>query len=422
MFWLLQIARLGIKSLALHKLRSALTALGIIFGVASVIAMLSIGEGASLEAQEQIRLLGTNNVIVRSVKPPEDSDAKTATKRMTEYGLTYTDADIILDTIPAVETITPMRDIRKDVRYGVRRMDARVIGTVPEYPRVINLHVGKGRFLNVVDEREAANVCVLGSAVAKELFTYHDPLGSDIKVGTDYYRVVGVMATRGECKDKRSPTTEDFDRDVYIPLSAARRRFGEIIVKASSGSFDIEKVELHQINVRVRSTEEVMATARAIRAVLEKTHKKTDHEMTVPLELLRRAEETKRLFSIVLGSIGGISLLVGGIGIMNIMLATITERTREIGIRRALGAKRGDITMQFLIETVILSCSGGLLGVALGLGIPRVVTKFADMQTVTTVQSLVLAFSISAATGIIFGLYPAWRAAHMDPIEALRHE
>ena len=422
MFWLLQIIKLGIQSLLLHTLRSALTVLGIIFGVCSVVAMLSIGEGASQEALERIRKLGTNSIIVRSVKPPEDNSASTGRSRVIEYGLTYTDARIIEKTLKAVDLVIPMRDLRQDVRFQDRRSDCRVIGTVPEYISSVNLQVSRGRFLSLMDEQLKNNVCVLSSAVAGELFRYHDPLWGQVKIGNDYYRVVGVMESRSSASNGNPSKQEDFDRDVFIPLGAATSRIGETIMKVSTGSREMERVELHELKVRVRETEHVLDTARAIKAVLQKTHSKEDYELMVPLELLRQAEETKRIFNIVLGSIAGISLLVGGIGIMNIMLATITERTREIGIRRALGAKRRDIIMQFLVETIVLSSFGGILGIGLGVVIPHLVTKFSGMRTIVTLESLALAFGISAAIGILFGLYPARRAANMDPIEALRHE
>ena len=422
MFWLLQTIKLGLQSLLLHKLRTALTALGIIFGVCSVIAMLSIGEGASQEALERIRQLGTNSIIVRSIKPPEDSSASAGRSRVIEYGLTHKDARIIDRTLPAVEQMIPMRSLRQDVRFHDRRSDCRVIGTVPEYLTTTYLNLARGRFLTTVDDHYQANVCVLGGAVARELFQYLDPLGNKIRIGSDYYRVVGILESRSTSGPGGPQQEDDLGREVYIPISAAKSRFGEVIMKVSSGSREMERVELHQINVQVHDAEQVLDTAKAIKSVLEKNHSKQDYELTVPLELLRQAEETKRIFNIVLGSIAGISLLVGGIGIMNIMLATVTERTREIGIRRALGAKRRDITSQFLVETIVLSSLGGLLGIALGIIIPNLVTRFAGMRTVVTWQSLALAFGISAAIGILFGLYPAQRAANMDPIEALRHE
>ncbi len=233
------------------------------------------------------------------------------------------------------------------------------------------------------------------------------------------------MQNRGGANNARGGsniTVDEYNFNVYIPLTTARRRFGELIVRRQSGSFNMERIQLHQINVRVASPELVPATAKVIQNLLERFHKKKDFKLIIPLELLRQAEQTKRIFNVVLGSIAAISLLVGGIGIMNIMLASVTERTREIGIRRALGAKKKDIVTQFLVETVVLSAGGGLLGVVFGVTIPFLVSHFAKMKTIITPWSLILAFSISAAIGIIFGLYPARKAANMDPIEALRHE
>ncbi|MDP6353646.1 MAG: ABC transporter permease [Planctomycetota bacterium] len=417
MFWLIQIIKLGIKSLLLHKMRSALTVLGIVFGVCSVIAMLSIGEGASQEAQERIRALGTNNIIIRAVKPP-DVGASEEKSRLVKYGLKFADASAIRKTIDEIDLVTPMRDVRKDVRFRDKSFDARVIGTVPEYIQLMDWRVAKGRFVTQVDQSKTANICVLGQAAAKKLFGFYEPIGNDVKVGNEYYRVVGVMVPRAIM----GGASTDLDKDVYIPLTTAYYRFGEVIMALSSGSFDIEQIQLQQINVRVKDVSNVLAAARSIEALLKKKHTKRDYELMVPLELLQQAEETKRIFNIVLGSIAGISLLVGGIGIMNIMLATITERTREIGIRRALGARKRDITVQFLVETIVLAGFGGLLGIGLGIIIPHMVSKYAEMRTVVTPESLILSFGISAVIGVLFGLYPAWRAANMDPIEALRHE
>jgi putative ABC transport system permease protein len=413
---------LGMKSLMLHKLRSGLTVLGIVFGVCSVIAMLSIGEGASWEAQEQIKEMGSNNIIVRSVKPPEEQQINSERSYVIEYGLTYDDAERIRHTIPSVVVEAPAREIRQDVFRNTRRSYARILGTVPWYMEVSGVKVAEGRFISDMDLKTSKNVCVLGKGIARDLFLYEDPLGKEIKISTQYYRVVGIMAEKAAKPGGEGKVAVDYNRSLYIPLSAARNRFGEILVKVRTGSRELERVELHELTCRVKDQEMVEESAKSVEAVLDRFHKKKDYELIVPLELLRRARETKRIFNIVLGSIAAISLLVGGIGIMNIMLASITERTREIGIRRALGAKKRDITIQFLVETVVLSASGGLLGVVFGVIIPYLVTQFFDMKTLVTLWSLFLAFGISAAVGIIFGLYPAMRAANMDPIEALRHE
>jgi putative ABC transport system permease protein len=266
---------------------------------------------------------------------------------------------------------------------------------------------------------------VIGSEMVPALFPLDSPLGRHVRVGSSYYQVIGVMTPRGKATPQ--PETERKNaqpaaNSMFIPLETAKTRYGEVLRKVRSGSFEQERVELHEVTVEVASAEKVSDTAEAIKALLERHHQKKDYEIVVPLELLRRAERTKQIFNIVLGSIAAISLLVGGIGIMNIMLASVTERTREVGIRRALGAARRDIVTQFLIEAVILSGAGGIIGVLLGVGIPHLVTHFAGMKTIVTFWSPALAFLISGAIGVIFGIYPAFRAAQMDPVEALRHE
>jgi putative ABC transport system permease protein len=418
-FKLVRTIKVGLKSLMLHKMRSILTALGVIFGVCSVIAMLSIGEGAGWEAQQQIKLLGSNNIIITSVKPPEEEVANIERSRLLTYGLTYKDAERIATTIPAVQVVVPMKKMDKDAYFGSRRISTRIVGTVPWYPTIANFHVARGRFISLTDMAKKRNICVLGEGIAKKLFTYMDPLQKQVKVGPDYYTVVGIMEQRAGVKKS---SQEDLNLDIYMPLSTAQERYSDLNVRITSGTFDRERVELKQITVRVNDVKNVPVTAKIIRHLLKKFHKKVDYEITVPLELLNQVAKTKRIFNIVLGSIAAISLLVGGIGIMNIMLASITERTREIGVRRALGAKKKDIILQFLVETIVLSAGGGIVGLILGVVIPTLVSYFADMRTIITAWSLVLAFGISAAIGVIFGLYPASRAANMDPIEALRHE
>lgn len=424
--------RLGIKSLMLHKLRSALTMLGIIFGVCSVIAMLAIGEGASFEAQEAIKKLGSNNILIRSLKPPEQSRQQGSgggggggRGMQLKYGLTYEDGARLQSTIPGVLRVLPMRIIRENVRFARNEVPCQVIGTLPFYTEVTGALLIRGRFLCDLDEQHQDNVCVITTGLARRLFPTTDPLQHSLRVDAFYYRVVGVIQERSQ-PDQRAQAGkmegQPIDNNLYIPLSTSRTRFGEVLIRRSAGSFEAEEVQLHQITVQMRDLASVETADPQIQTLLQHFHDQNDFETTVPLQLLRSAERTKAIFNIVLGSIAAISLLVGGIGIMNIMLATVTERTREIGVRRALGAKRRDITRQFLVETVVLSIGGGLIGVAVGVATPLLVSRLTDMKTIITVWSVLLAFGISGAVGIVFGLYPARAAARLDPIEALRHE
>ncbi len=417
--------RIGVKSIWLHRLRSLLTVLGIVFGVCSVIAMLAVSEGASKSVQEQIRKLGSNNIIIQSKKPPSEEQRQMGgAPTSVEYGITYDDVKTIRAILPAVRIVLPGRIIRDYVRNLSRNIDAEIVGTVPWYPEMRNHRVDVGRFFTDAETDDRLNVCVLGADAAQTLFPIDDPIGKNVRVRSSYYRVVGVMdpLTEPGAEDSTAAKTQGPIPRIYIPLTAARYRFGETLMKRSSGSFESETVELHEVIVQVKRQSDVVETARVIDEILDRNHKKDDYTLTVPLELLRNAEETKRIFNTVLGAIAGISLVVGGIGIMNIMLASVTERTSEIGVRRALGAKKRDIVEQFLVETVILSGSGGVMGVALGIMIPFFITYFSKMPTVITFWSPPLAFSISALVGVIFGIYPAMRAANMDPVEALRHE
>jgi putative ABC transport system permease protein len=414
--------RSGVSSLMLHKLRTLLTTLGVLFGTSSVISMLAIGEGASYEAQEQIKLLGSQNVIIRSVKPADDRNAGNQQSRVLTYGITDADLERIEQTFPAVKRVVPMREIQHDVRVDARVMTPRILATRPLYIDVTGRLMWEGRFLTSEDERTLKNVCVLGTEVARYLFPFESALEKRVKVGPDYYTVVGTLAPRVPLSDDPPAVGADVTGEIFIPYQTARKWYGKLQVSRRSGSMDMQEVDLHQVIVEVDHPENVALVADAAREMFGRFHKKRDYEVIVPLELLARAAETKRIFNIVLGSIAGISLLVGGIGIMNVMLATVTERTREIGIRRALGAKQSHIVIQFLVETVCLSVGGGLMGVALGLAIPVAVEHFADMITIVTPSAPLLAFGISAGVGVLFGLYPAWRAAKMDPVEALRHE
>jgi putative ABC transport system permease protein len=417
-----RIVRLAAKSLWLHRLRSLLTTLGMVFGVGSVVAMLAIGEGASRDAQQQYLRLGSRNLIVRSIKPPESGSASAMRTWVVTYGLELEDLDALRETVPHLSRVVARRDIPMDLWNGGRKVTGSLFGTDPAYADVTNLRVERGRFLTDEDLRTKKNVCVLGATVAETLFPAAEPLAGSVRVGNDYYQVVGVVSRRGTAPASGAGASGEEDTAAFVPLTAALERFSPLIQVRSSGSRQNERVELHQVVAEVRTVEEVPAAAAALRSLLDKRRPKQDVRVTVPLELLEEAARTKRLFTIILASIAGISLLVGGIGIMNIMLASVTERTREIGIRRALGARRRDIVAQFLAETILLSGTGGAIGLGLGVGLPYLITQVFGTATVVTPTSLVLALAVSAATGIVFGLYPASRAAGLDPVEALRHD
>ncbi len=413
--------RLGIKTLLLHKLRSFLTMLGVVFGVGSVVAMLAVGEGASKEALEEIRKLGSTNIIISSIKPiEEESGANRSPFSVVMFGLLYEDERRARETFASIERTVPVKIVRKEGRLGERTLDLRIMGTTADWFDLVERRLIAGRMLTPRDGRQRAGVTVLTEFGARKLLATRHTIGQSLRIGGNYYEVVGIV--QSESGQGGSIQTPDQKIDAYIPVEVARERYGDFRTEVSAGSLLRESVELHQLIVQVDAIEHVETVAAGLNRMLKGYHSREDYRISVPLALLRQAEATKRTFNIVLGSIAGISLLVGGIGIMNIMLASVTERTREIGIRRAIGAKRRQIIGQFLIETVVLSTSGGLVGVGIGLLIPWLITRVAGMPTVVTPHSIVLAVGISMTVGIVFGLYPARHAANLDPIEALRHE
>jgi putative ABC transport system permease protein len=411
----------GVQTLMLHKLRSFLTMLGVVFGVASVVAMLAVGEGAGRDALEQIRKLGSNNIIISSIKSVDPGGgAATARSFLSIYGLTREDHARIDQGFSTVEKNVPVKLVRKNARLGRRFLELRVVGTTPQWFEVIPRKTLGGRTLSRTDLDRRAAVVVLTEFGARTLLATMNTIGQTIRIGGNSFEVVGIVKSEtGQAGTLQIP---DSEIDAYIALTTAQSHFGDTTMTFTSGSRVSERVELHRIIVQTDDILSVEPTALAIERMLTLFHKDRDFQIHVPLALLKQAEATQRTFNIVLGSIAGISLLVGGIGIMNIMLASVTERIREIGIRRAIGARRSQIIVQFLIEAVVLSTVGGFIGLVVGITIPWLITYFSKMPTVITPGSILLPLTVSIGIGVVFGLYPAARAARVDPIVALRHE
>ena len=420
--------QLGLKNLRLHKLRSLLTALGIIFGVGAVICMLSISEGASASEMELIRLLGTQNIIVKSAKPDRGGAVSQGNTRILEYGITEEDRGLIESTLPHVSKVVPLREVAYLVSRGDRQYGAPVVGTDVDFFSTVTVPISAGRALAQHDQEARAKVCVIGDEIRRQLFSHEDPIGQTLTVhnrasGVIPFEVVGVIQpvmTAGS--PARGIGERNLNGDVLIPFSTADSRYGCTIYTMTSGSRELTKVAYSDLYVHVSDMEHVLAVAKMVNRIMELGHEKQDYEVKVPLERLRLAEKEKANRQITLGTIAGVSLLVGGIGIMNIMLASVTERTNEIGIRRALGARQVHIVQQFLVETVVLSTSGGLLGILLGWSGAVIISRSVGWPTIVQPWTVGVSFGLSVLVGVFFGMYPAIAAAKLDPIEALRHE
>jgi len=423
----LETFKLGLNNLRLHKLRSLLTSLGIIFGVAAVICMLSISEGASADEMRLIELLGTKNIIVNSVKPVQTQQVSQANTNLVEYGVTHTDVARIKETVPNVAHVVPLKTVSYRARHGTQQASFNTIGTTPPFFEIVNIKMARGRALVTQDSDLRHNVCVIGDDVRAELFPLQDPLGETLLVEryptAVPFLVVGILErvqTAGA--PARGVEDRNLNREILVPFATAASQFGETTRRTGAGSREFIKMQYSGLYITAERIEEVLTISKMVLRALEYGHKELDYEVKVPLERLQLAEKKKRNNQLVLGFIAGISLLVGGIGIMNIMLASVTERTREIGIRRALGARQKHIAVQFLVETVVLSTGGGVAGVMLGVFGAYVVTRFADWETIVSVWSVAVSFGLSVLVGIFFGMYPALSAAKLDPIEALRYE
>jgi putative ABC transport system permease protein len=442
--------RTAVEAVKHNKLRAALTSLGILFGVASVIAMLAIGKGAEQEILEQLRLLGSNNVMITPLieqKEEEVSDQPQREVKKFSPGLTYADAQAIARMIPAVEVTSGEVVLNSTLTREGRRRSGKLVGVDTTYFRLTNLELDRGRWFNALEVERGLPVAVIGHGVRSRFFTTEDALGKALKVGETWVTVTGVLKDRRVSDQTVSRLgIRDANMDVYVPVRTVLVRFRNraqvtqrdielasrpITVTQNTGETESdeqrrERTNRHQLDriiVRVADSRLVPAVAEVAQRMLARRHNSVvDFEITIPETLLKQEQRTKTIFNVVLGAIASISLIVGGIGIMNIMLASVLERIREIGVRRALGATQKDILFQFLSEAVLISVAGGVAGILVGVGLSAGIERFAGIQTIVSSLSVVVAFGVSFSVGLGFGIVPAYRAARQDPVVCLRYE
>ena len=431
---------IAIESILANKLKSILTALGIIFGVAAVISMLAIGNGAREEILNQIKMVGVNNIVITSLfDEDEQNQDENSDKLLQKYspGLTYEDAKAIKSIIPTVHKVSPEISENTYVIQKGRRKSARLMGVTPFYFDLFSFQLSDGNYFNDYQNIHGKKVCVITNGIKKKLFKNANPIGEKIKCGKVWLEVVGVLKKRYFAQNTGKTNFSSSEEIIYLPVNTMLMRFkNRSLVTAArlrqgSGDDDEEPVEqrvvnYHQLNkivVQVKDSEHLMATTEILQRMLLRRHQEVeDFEISVPELLLKQEQKTKDLFNVVLGAIAGISLIVGGIGIMNIMLASVMERIKEIGTRMAIGARRSDIVVQFLAESTLISVIGGLIGVLLGVIVSMVITQMFDILTIISPFSVIIAFGVSVFIGILFGYMPAKRASERDPIESLRYE
>jgi putative ABC transport system permease protein len=426
--------QVSFESLTTHKLRTLLTMLGVIFGVAAVVGMLSIGEGAKQEALQQISILGINNIIVNAKIPKEETGSEGGLQR--SPGLSLADGENIAGYREFVANVVPQRfEGMSSISSGSSEADVRVVATIPSFIKSSSVDVETGRFITNIDNDAFAQICVLGAKAKRNLFAFSNPIGRAVRIGSLDFTVVGVMADKYIGRGKvEGLELKNLNEDVYIPLNTATKKFDRVQPGGGGGGrmtmYGSEQTEqayntadIDQLTVTVSDLKYVPTVSRLVARIMERRHGGIeDYEIVVPESLLRQSQKTQRIFNIVMGTIAGLSLLVGGIGIMNIMLASVLERTREIGVRRAVGATRHNIMLQFLVEAVVICLLGCMIGLAFGLIISRAVSFYAGWATIVSIFSIILAVGVSTAVGLVFGLYPARKAAFQDVIEALRYE
>ena len=404
---------IGLSSLLVHKLRSLLTMLGMIFGVGAVVAMLSITAGVEKEMLAMIDQMGVNNIFIESREANDPNELQTV--RAISPGLTFRDYRAIKENISGIELITPRKRFKPQKTLPKTNQELpQLIGVLPNYKDIGNLRIVSGRFFTEDENLRSEAVCVLGEAAKVNLLGFDDAIGKYIKLNETWLQVIGVMAPQGS-SDSDEGGAGNRNNIVIAPLNTVMRRFDD--------NMSWLKDEIDGVYIRVKPGTDSIETEGVVRAILASTHKDAgDFTVVVPAGLLKQKQATNQIFAFVMICIAGISLLVGGIGIMNIMLATVLERTREIGIRRAIGARQGDIVRQFLTEAVMISFLGGLMGIGFGVGLSRIISLQAGYATVVTTSSIAVAFGVSVLIGLLFGIYPAVQAAKLDPIEAIRYE